>query len=182
MKTLLLTLPIALLATVFSLTTAGQVPPPPATSRIAYVSAQRILSESTEAKADVARLQAAQLEKANELRTKQQALEATRQRLAQSDSSTRSQLQQDEAQQRTDLERSTAQAQADLQARQRQFQSDLQARLRPILADLATAQNIQVVLNADTAVLWSAPGMDLSSAVIERLNAAAAPPTTTRKP
>jgi Skp family chaperone for outer membrane proteins len=177
MKTALMTLPIALLTTVFSLGSAGQAPPSPATPPIGYISAQRIIAEATSAKADNARFQALQQQRATELRTKQQTLEATRQQLAQAtDTSTRGQLEQQDRQQQTDLERATAQAQAELQALQRQFQTDLQAKVKSAVDDLAKSQNIQLVLNADTSVVWAAPGMDLTAAVVQRLNAASPTP------
>ncbi len=174
MKTLLIALPIALLATVFSLAAAGQAPAPRVMPTIGYVSAQRILAESTSAKAKIARLQADQMQKTTDLRTKQQALEATRQQLAQvTDSPARIQLQQQEQQQRTDLERSSAQANLELQAVQRQFQNDLQANVKSVVDDLAKSQNLQLVLNGDASVVWAAPGvMDLTATVIQRLDAA----------
>jgi Skp family chaperone for outer membrane proteins len=64
-----------------------------------------------------------------------------------------------------------------MQNLQRQVQTDFQERVRGVLAEMVKGQNIQMVLNGDAAVVWSAPGMDLTSAVIERLNGqpAAAP-------
>jgi outer membrane protein len=177
MKTALITTSIALLPALLSLSPAGQAPAAPGIPQIAYISGQRILTESSEAKADFARLPALQQQKTTELRAKQQALDATRQQLAQaSDNSTRLQLQQQELQQRTEIERAAAQAQVDLQTLQRQLNSDLQTRVKVVLDDLVKGQNVQLVLN-DTAVIWAAPSTDLTAAVIERLNAKPAPPT-----
>ena len=147
-------------------------PPAAGAPRIAFVSAQRILAESSHGKADVARMQALQQQKTTEIRTKQQALEATRQQLAQAaDSGARDRLQQQEQQQRTDLERAAAQAQSEIQALQRQVQNDLQTRVRPVVEDAAKSENVQIVLNGDTAVVWAAPGLDLTKVVIDRLDA-----------
>lgn len=171
MKTAFVTTSIALLPAMFSLAPAGQAPATQGTSRIAYVSGQRIVAESPETKAAFARLPALQQERATALRAKQQALEATRQQLAQtSDGSTRIQLQQQELQQRTDLERATVLAQADLQALQRQLDADLKSKVKAVVDDLVKGQNIQLVLN-DQAVVWAAPDTDLTGAVVERLNA-----------
>src|SRR6478672_10479964 len=101
MKTAFIATSIALLPAMFSLAPAGQAPAAQAAPRIAYVSGQRILAESPEAKAEFARFPALQQQKATELRVKQQALDATRQQLAQAgDSTARAQLQLLEQQQR----------------------------------------------------------------------------------
>ena len=177
MKTLLVAASVILLATVYSMTARGQAPPSRGSSPIGYLSAQRVLTESTDGKAGVARLQNLQQQRTAELRAKQQTLDTTRQQLAQSsESATRVQLQEQELQQRTDLERATAQAQTEVQALQRELQIALQARLKSVLDEMLKDHNIQVILNSDTAVVWAAPGLDVTAALIDRLNATA-PPT-----
>ncbi len=176
MKLSFVTMSIASLTTIFSLSGAQQAPRGPRTSTIAYVSAQRIVAESNEGKAELARIQAMQQQKASELQAKQQTLEATRQRLAQSsDGSARLQLQQQEQQQRLELERATAQVQMDLQAFQRQMNADLQGRVRSIVSDLVRAQDLQLVLNGDAAVIWGATALDLTATVVQKLNETAPP-------
>ncbi len=170
---------ITLITSVLALTAGGwAIAPrqtPQADFRIRYVSSNRILAEATEAKAEVARIQAIQQQKAAELREKQQLLESTRQQLAAAtEAELRSKLQQQELQERTDLERATAQAQSDLQAAQRTMQAGLQAKLKGILDEMLKDQDVKIVLNAESAVVWSAPGVDLTPAVIERWNAKAA--------
>ena len=175
MKNLLTSIPLAILFAVVALAAAGQVPSPRVTGPIVFVSAQRIFAESSDGKAQVARVQALQQQRATELRTRQQTLDATRQQLAQAvDVAARAQLQQQELQQRTDFERATAQAQTDLQNLQRQVQAELQGRVKSALDDVTKGQNIQLVLNADSSVVWSAPGTDLTNAVVERLNSRSA--------
>jgi Skp family chaperone for outer membrane proteins len=157
---------------------AGQTPPSRPALSVGYISAQRVFAESADGKTQGARLQALQQQRASELRARQQTLENVRRQVAQAtDSAARVQLQQQELQQRTDLERATAQAQQELQTLQRQVQADFQTLVKGVLDELTKGQGLQLVLNADQAVLWSAPGMDLTSAVIERLNSktAAAP-------
>jgi len=181
-KTLLVAVPVGLMLMFVSFGATGQTPVAQATPSIGYVTGQRIFAEVPDVNAGFARLQALQQQKSADLAGKQQALEGTRQRLATAgDGQTRTQLQQQEQQQRTDLERATAQAQTDLQAAQRQVQVDFQARLTPILAELAKARNLQIVLNGEASVLWAAPGLDLTPAVIERLKANP-PPTNPPKP
>ena len=42
---------------------------------------------------------------------------------------------------------------------------------RAIVGDLATRRGIQVVLNAETAIIWAPSDNELTSDVLERLNA-----------
>jgi Skp family chaperone for outer membrane proteins len=93
-------------------------------------------------------------------------------------------LQQQESIQRTDLERATAQAQADIQALQRQVQAELLTQVKSILDSVAKEHNFQLVLNAETTVVWAAPGTggDLTTVVIERLNAKSTAAAPTSKP
>jgi Skp family chaperone for outer membrane proteins len=178
MKTLLASIPLALLLTFLSPAGSAQAPASRPTLPIGYISAQRILAESTIGRAQSARFQTAQQQKTGELRAKQQALEATRQLLAQAtDNAARLQLGQQEQQQRTDLERSTAQAQTDLQTIQREVQTELQTQVKSVLADLVKARDLELVLNSDNVLAWGAANLDLTPAVIERLNAAPAPAT-----
>jgi Skp family chaperone for outer membrane proteins len=177
MRMLVKTLPVALLLIILSLTLRGQTSAPAGPPRLGYLSPQRIFAESTEGRAGVAKLQSFQQQRAAELQSKQQALQGTRDQLAHAaDGEARTQLMLQEYQQRADLERANVQAQQDLQNMQRQMQAELQARVKSVLDELARGQNLQLVLNSDTGVVWSGPGLDLTSAVVERLN------TSTPKP
>lgn len=150
---------------------AGQTPAPRPSFPIGYVNIQRAIAESAAGKAELARVQTLQQQRANELRTRAQTLEGLRSQLAQaSDAATRLKLQQQETQQRTDLERATVQAQQELQNLQRKVAADFQSRVRGIVEELVKGQGLQLVLNAEQAVIWSAPGADLTNSVIERLN------------
>ncbi len=171
MKSWTIALASALFSSVISLTLVGQAQSTKTPSAVAFVSGTRILTESVHGRGEASRLQQAQVQRATDLRSKQQALEATRQLLATTtDAAARVGLQQKEIQQRTDLERSTAQAQNDFQTMQREINADMQRRVRAILDDLMKTQNYQLVLNADTALMWSTPDLDLTSAVVGRMN------------
>jgi Skp family chaperone for outer membrane proteins len=142
---------------------------------IAYLSAQRILSESTEAKAGNARLETLRQKKATELAAKQKTLEVTHLQLVQVgglfSASKRARFQAEEERQRADLKRATEQAQADFQALQRQIQAELKKHLSAVLAAFAKDRRLRLVLNADTAVIWAAPGTDITAEVLAKLNA-----------
>ena len=151
---------------------ARQTPATRPSLPVAYVNIQRALAESAAGKAEQARLQTLQQQRANELRTRHQTLEGLRSQLAQAnEAATRVKLQQQESQQRTDLERATVQAQQELQNLQRKVAADFQSRVRGIVEELVKGQGLQLVLNGEQAVIWSAPGADLTNSVIERLNA-----------
>jgi Skp family chaperone for outer membrane proteins len=148
-------------------------------ARVAFVSSQRILNELPDARAEVTRLRAAQKQRATDLRAKQQALEATRLKLSQAkDEATRQSLQQQQQQQETELRRAVSQAQADQQAEQRQLLADLQVRIRPTMEEVAKERNLDLFLNADTALMWGSARVDLTNEIVKRLKAKTAPPAT----
>ena len=141
-------------------------------SRIGYVSSQRISAESVDGRAGVARVQALQQQKSAEVRAKQQVLEATRLKLVQAtEGAERLPLQLQEQQQRQDLERTITQGQSDIQSLQRQVNAEILAKVKEILDDVLKGRDIQLVLNVETAIVWAAPGLDLTPLVLERLNA-----------
>jgi len=151
---------------------AGQTAATRPSLPVAYVNMQRALTESAAGKAELARVQTLQQQRANELRTRHETLERLRGQLAQaSEAATRVKLQQQESQQRTDLERATVQVQQELQNLQRKVTADLQSRVKAIVEELVKGKGLQLVLNGEQAVIWSAPGADLTNSVIERLNA-----------
>ena len=155
------------LASVLSLQGAPVAP----TARIAIVSGQRLIAGSAEARAVLERSQARQRQAAADLRTRQQALEATRRELAAAkDPRARAELEKREAQQVAELKSEASEAQTDVAAAQRQMQADLQTILSPVLNELGKERNIELILNADVAVLWGARHLDLTNDVIQRIN------------
>jgi Skp family chaperone for outer membrane proteins len=171
LKTWLVAVPSAVVGSVLSLTLVGQAQAPKPPSPVAYVNANRVLNESTHGRAEFARLQALQQQKNGELRTKQQALEATRQELAKNpDPAKRTELLLQEQQQRTDFERSSQQAQTEMQTLQREVNTDMQQRVKAALDEIMKTQSYDMVLNGDTSVMWASPQTDLTAAVVGRLN------------
>lgn len=169
MKTGLIALSLVLPATYAGYSLRQSAAPAAA---IGYISSQRIMAQSAEGRAGLARLQAAQRDKANDLRAKQQALAATRQEIARTNDAAKvAELQRQEQHQRSEFERAAAAVQTDLQASQRELQTEMKGVLDPILADIVKTRNIQVVLNGDLSVVWAAPGLDLTDEVVRRLNA-----------
>ena len=171
MKTFFVATAAAIAGSIISVAVVGHAQPAKTPSAVAYVSSVRVLSESVSGRAAAGRLQTMQTQRATELRTKQQELEATRQQIATTaDGAARQPLQQKEIQQRTDFERATAQFQTDYQALQREINTELSRRVRSALDELLKNESYQLVINNDTAVLWGAPELDLTNAVIGRMN------------
>jgi len=173
------TISLWLAMTVAPVVAAGalQQRPAPPGGPVAFVVSQRISNETTEGKAGIARIQALQRERTADARTKQEALQATRRQIdVTADSADRTRLQAQEQQQRADLEKAVNQSQVDLQNLQRQISSELGVKVKAAIEELVKGTSVQVVLSADTTVVWAAQGLDLTSPVIERLNAQAAPP------
>ena len=173
------TVPLCLAIAVAPALAAGafQQRPAPPSGPVAYVVSQRLSNETTEGKAGMARIQALQRERTADARTRQEALQATRRQIdATQDSAERTRLQAQEQQQRTDLEKAVTQSQVDLQNLQRQISNALGVKVKAAIEDLVRGTGVQVVLSADTTVVWAAQGLDLTSPVIERLNAQAAAP------
>jgi Skp family chaperone for outer membrane proteins len=146
-------------------------------SPIGYVSLQRILSESVDAKAAAKRLEELRQAGAHDISAKQKALEATRLERANAGgvfaTSRRARLRTQEAQQQKEIEEATQHAQVEFLNVQRQLQADLLRELNLVVGDLAKRKAIQLVLNRDNAVVWASTGTDLTAEVLERLNAAA---------
>jgi Skp family chaperone for outer membrane proteins len=155
--------------------TAAQAPAIPADARVVYVSSARISNESAAGKAGAARVQAVQQARTADLRTRQQAIEATRKQLASAATpEERSKLTAQESTLRFEFERAAAQAQVELQNLQREISTELRPKLAAVLGELLKGTKVEAVLNLETAVLWGAPPLDVTAVVIERLNAAEA--------
>jgi Skp family chaperone for outer membrane proteins len=174
MKTVFLSaIPAALALAFVAYSAEGQTTPASPTQGIAYVSSNRLLSEVASARTQLARIQVLQQQKNTELRAKQQEIESTRQQFASAaDAESRNRLLKQEQEQRSELERAMQQAQADVQKLQREVQAEVQGEVRKTIQQIVLEQNIKLVLNADTAIVWSAPGIDITSQVVDRMNAA----------
>ena len=171
---------ISLVAIVYSRASAAQLASR-GPSKVAFVSGNRLVAESQDVQGAMKRFRSARQQTLTELRSKQQQLEAARRKLAAAKAgAARADLEKEESQLRAELERATAQAQKDLQASQDEVQTTLRSHLKPVLDELAGSQGIDVVLNSDVAVLWASTKLDLTAAVLERLNEK--PPEGSPKP
>ena len=176
MKAVWIVATLALVSIAYSLNGAAQAARGP--TKVAVVSSGRLIAATPELQAVLTKFQAAQRQRLAELQPKQRALQETRRKLAQApDPIARAALTQQEHTQQAELERLTAQTQTEMQASQRETQALVQSELKPVLDQVATSQGIDLVLNADLAVLWGSTQLDITNAVIERLNAKPSPAT-----
>ncbi len=149
------------LAAVASVGAAASRPTAP---RVAYVSVQRVLAQSPAAAAAARQIQQFRDERAKEIADKQKALEALRLKVAQSggmfQGTKKAEAQQEEARALADLQRLQQESQTQLQNMQRDAQRDFQRDLTAVVGELAAQRGADLVLNPDTAVVWSQGGMD----------------------
>lgn len=176
MKTLSIALVVVGILTLFVDRVVAQ---PRTALPIAFVSLQKLVSESAQAKDAAKRLETLRQAKAQELSAKQKALEEVRLRLANAGgifrASKRAELLAEAKRQETELQRATQQAQTDFQNLQRELQADLRRRVGDIVTDIAKRRGIQFVLNEETALVLAPSGASLTAEVLERLNATSSP-------
>src|SRR5262249_4488165 len=127
-------------------------------SAIGYLSVQRILSDSLDAKAAAKRLEELRLARATDIGARQKTLEATRLEEANAGgmfrASSRARLKAQGDQQQKEIQEATQRAQIEFLNLQRQLQADLQRELDSVVGDLARRHAVQLVLNKDS-VVWS---------------------------
>lgn len=138
--------------------------PAPADLPTAVVNIPRLVSESIVGKAAAAELKAFQAEKQKVLSDKQaevQKLAASRAAASQIEKA------------RLELERLAQDADTELADLDRKLQEEFANRLRPVVAKIAEEDHIGIVFEyPQPMIVWAAPSLDITSKVIERLDAA----------
>jgi Skp family chaperone for outer membrane proteins len=157
---------------------AGQSRPaaPRSSGAVAYISVQKILTESDAAKNATREIEQARKAKTDEVNAKKKALDETRLALANAGGyfagARRAELQKIEQRQEAELKQATEEAQKSLVELQRQVQTQLRNELARVIDQLAKDRSFDVVLNADTSLVWARNITDITNEVLERLNAA----------
>jgi len=166
------------------LLTPPQPPAPfPQGAKVAWVDFQRIANESSEGKASTAKIQALIQKKQNEGQEKSKQLQANQQKLqtsgAMMNEQARAQLEKEIERQQVDGQRFQQDAQAEINELQTELQTEFQKKLIPLLTQLAQEKGLQLLLSrADAGIIWSDPGIDLTSEVVKKLDAASGKPAT----
>jgi Skp family chaperone for outer membrane proteins len=153
----------------------------PAGSKYAFVNIQRIAAESAQGKVLASRVQALNQQKVTELNQRNQALQTSQQKLDSGGSvlsdAARAQLAKDIDRQQTEIQRFTDDAQKDVEELQNQLQQEFQQKLGPVVQQVAQEKKLEILFSAlDAGIIWADAGLDLTSEVIRRFDAAAPAP------
>ena len=165
----------------------------PAGAKYAFVNIQRIAAESAQGKALSSRVQALNAKKVTELNDKNKALQTSQQKLDSGGSvlsdAARAQLEKDIDRQQTEIQRFTDDAQKEVQDLQNELQAEFQQKLGPVIQQIAQEKKLEILFSAlDAGIIWADAGLDLTSEVIRRFDAAApaaaaaAPPAPAPRP
>jgi outer membrane protein len=166
---------------------AAQPPAPfPAGAKFAFINPPRIFQESVDGKAALARVQALTTKKTSEAQAKQKALQDNQQKLQSSggvmSEAARTQLEKEIERQNTDMQRFQQDAQAEINELQNEVQADFVKKATPIIDAIAKEKGLQILFNGGEAgFAWADPGLDLTTEVIKRLDAASKPAATPKQ-
>jgi outer membrane protein len=169
--------------------TAAPAPPPaakppapfPEGAKFAFIDIQAVASNSAEGKAATAKLDDLRKKKNAELQAKTTSLKALQDKLNAGGSvlndQARSQLEKDIEKGRRDLEFAQTDAQQEVTDLQNQLQGDFQEKLNPVIEQLRVDKGLQLIFSIrDSGIIAVEPGLDLSSEIIKRFDAAAKTP------
>jgi len=167
--------------------------PFPAGAKYAFINIQRIAAESAQGKALSSRVQALNTQKVTQLNDRNKALQTAQQKLDSGASvlseAARAQLEKDIDRQQTEIQRFTDDAQKEVQELQNELQAEFQQKLGPVIQQVAQEKKLEILFSAlDAGIVWADAGLDLTTEVIRRFDAAnpaataAAPPAPTPAP
>ena len=152
--------------------------PFPTGAKYAFVNIQRVAAESGQGKALSSRVQALNTQKLTQLNEKNKALQTSQQKLDSGASVlsdvARGQLEKDIDRQQTEIQRFTDDAQKEVQDLQTELQSEFQQKLGPVIQQVEQERKLEILFSAlDAGIIWADAGLDLTSEVIRRFDAAA---------
>jgi outer membrane protein len=157
-------------------------PKPPAPfpegSKFAFIDIQAIASNSAEGKAATAKLDDLRKKKNAELTAKQSSLKAMQDKLNSGGSvmndQARGQLEKEIEKASRDLQFAQQDAQTEVTDMTNQLQGDFQEKLNPVIEQLRVDKGLLIIFSVrDSGIVSADPGLDLSSDVIMRFDAAA---------
>ena len=152
--------------------------PFPSGAKYAFVNIQRVAAESAQGKSLSSRVQALNAQKLTQLNDRNKALQASQQKLDSGASvlseTARTQLEKDIDRQNTEIQRFTDDAQKEVQDLQNELQAEFQQKLGPVIQLIAQEKKLEILFSAlDAGIIWADAGLDLTSEVIRRFDAAA---------
>ena len=150
--------------------------PFPAGATVAFMNIPRIAAESAEGKASTTRVSALREKKLAELNAKNKQVESAQQKLNSGgllSDEARAATQKEIDKLNVDIQRMQQDAEAEMQDLQQQLQLDFQRKLSPIIQQIAVEKGLHILLSqTDAGLVWAEPGLDLTSEIIKRFDAA----------
>ncbi|MFN8065229.1 MAG: OmpH family outer membrane protein [Vicinamibacterales bacterium] len=151
--------------------------PARATSPIAFLSVQKVLNESAQAKAAGKQLDDLRKARTDDINARKKKLDETKFALANAggvfSGSRRAELRASVQRQEAELKQASEDAQKAVLDLQHQLQGAIRDDLVRALNDVARERPLQYVLNADTSLVWARDATDLTSEILDRMNNAA---------
>jgi len=160
----------------------------PAGAKIAYIDFQRVAQESIDGQSFSAKINALVAKKQAEGAEKAKQLQLNQQKLSQSGAvmsdAARAQLEKDIERQTREGERFQQDAQAEIQELQQELQLEFQKKILPLVQQVFNEKALQILLSrADAGIVLADPGLDITTEVVKKLDAAAPKPAAgTAKP
>jgi outer membrane protein len=139
-----------------------------------------VAQESAEGQASSGKINALVQKKQAEGAEKAKQLQANQQKLQQSggvmSDSARSQLEAEISRQQREAERFQQDAQAEVAELQQELQREFERKIVPLLQQVAQEKGLQLLLSrAESGIVWWDPGIDLTTEVVKKLDAAGPP-------
>ena len=162
---------------------APQPQPPkpfPEGAKVGFIDLQVIASTSNEGKAATAKIQEYQKTKNAEIGEKTKEAQGIQAKLQQGGTvlseQARSAAEKDLQRLQRELQALQEDANAELQEMTARLQAEFQERLNPIIEQVATEKDLHVVFSVrDSGIVWAYAGIDISTEVIKRFDAAPKP-------
>jgi outer membrane protein len=156
---------------------APQSKPFPEGAKIAFINIPRIAAESIEGKTSTSRVNTLRERKLAELTAKNKQVETAQQKLNSGgllSDDARAATQKEIDKLNVEIQRMQQDAEAEMQDLQQQLQLDFQRKLSPVIQQIAVEKGLHMLISTDAGLVWAEPGLDLTSEIIKRFDAAAA--------
>ncbi len=154
-----------------------QSKPFPEGAKIAFINIPRIAAESIEGKTSTSRVNTLRERKLAELTAKNKQVETAQQKLNSGgllSDDARAATQKEIDKLNVEIQRMQQDAEAEMQDLQQQLQLDFQRKLSPVIQQIAVEKGLHMLISTDAGLVWAEPGLDLTSEIIKRFDAAAA--------
>jgi outer membrane protein len=156
---------------------APQSKPFPEGAKIAFINIPRIAAESIEGRTSTSRVNTLREKKLAELTAKNKQVETAQQKLNSGgllSDDARAATQKEIDKLNVEIQRMQQDAEAEMQDLQQQLQLDFQRKLSPVIQQIAVEKGLHMLISTDAGLVWAEPGLDLTSEIIKRFDAAAA--------